>query len=82
MPRFLELSQTPQELTANGFDVVEVRLQERVKHQDVVIRVRSSMERCQHDSKVVKHRKKLFMDKGALRTGVCLTLRDLSMNPG
>jgi hypothetical protein len=69
MRRFLETCQTLQELTTNVFDVVEVHLRGRAKLQDVVIRARSSMERCRRDSKVVRHHKRLFMGKGGLRTG-------------
>ena len=70
MPQFSELFQTPRELTANGFDVVEAHLRGRARHLDVVIKVRSSMERCPHDSKVVRRRRRLFMGKGALKTSM------------
>ena len=80
MPRFLEHCQTPQELTINGFDVVEALRRERAKHQDVVIRVRSSMGKYRHDSKVVRHHKKLFTEKGGLRTGRSFSAQQLSMS--
>jgi ribosomal protein L36 len=48
--------------------VVVAHLQGKERHPDVAIRVRNSMERCRRDFKVVRRRRRLFMENGDLRT--------------
>ena len=59
------------ELTTNASDVEEVPLQEREKLPVEVIRVRSSMEKYQHVSRVVKHRKRLYTEREVMRICTC-----------
>jgi hypothetical protein len=70
MLRFLPPYPTIQEPTTSVFDAVEVHRRARARHQDVVIKVKSSMVKCQRDSKVVRRRKRLFMERGDLRTSM------------
>jgi hypothetical protein len=70
MLQFLPHYPTIQGPTTSVFDAVEVHRQARARHQDVVIRVKSSMVKCQRDSKVVRRRKRLFMERGDLRTSM------------
>lgn len=59
------------ERTTSAFDAVVVHPRGREKHQDVVTRARSSMERCRQDFRVVRRRRKLCMEKEGLRTSKC-----------
>ena len=68
MLQFWQHCQIIREPTINAFAAVEVHPRGKAKHQGVVIRVRSSMERCQRDSKVVRHHRRLCTGKGDLRT--------------
>jgi hypothetical protein len=60
MPRFSRLFLIPMELTINEFVAVEGRPPGRERHLAAAIRARSSMERYQRGSRVVKHRSILY----------------------
>jgi hypothetical protein len=69
--------QTTQEPTTSAFDAAVVPRQGKERRLDEATRVRSSMEKCRRDFKVVRRRKRLFTVLGDLRISEIFAESDL-----